>query len=130
MGEVDHNRSSKVLAWKERQLVLRHGPPEGWTRAKVVHSIMRQDGIRQRLEFFSLDKQLGGHLLNDPKAIHFAASPTISKTTITGKTKAFHDFQEKTSMLSTIVNAERVRHYNRLRITKKDLKDLIAPSPE
>jgi len=112
MSEMDHNRSSKMLAWKDRKLLLLHGPPDGWSRAKVVHSVKRQEGVRQRVECFSLEQQIV-HLRNDPQAVQFVSAAALHKSVVAGKPKSFHEFAEKLQGLAAVQNKERVSTYTK-----------------
>jgi hypothetical protein len=120
-ADVDTNRSSKLLAWQERNLLQRHGLPDGgWTRAKAIHAVMRQEGVRQRLEHFTLDQQRG-HLPNDPKAVQFLAAATLPTAVVAGRKSHTHSFAERIDGLVVSRNKDRVRQYTRrlIQVNKK-----------
>jgi hypothetical protein len=116
--ELEHNRSNKILAWKERSLLLQHAHDDGWSRAKVVHAVMRQEGVRQRVVDFCLSKSLG-HLQNDPKAVQFKAAPTINANVLHGNKKLPHEWVERHKDAMVLKTKDKVRAFNGLKVKTK-----------
>ena len=92
LDDMEHNRSSRLLAWAEQSLLRAHTHSD----PSVVLSVKRQDGVRRCFDAFALSLQ-AGRAHNDAAYQHFAARERMAAAAVVGSKKGTHGFNEKFS---------------------------------